>query len=68
MRKPLILKPGTNGQTPELQKISRATLKNGKLFVIKSVIVGALVYLFRQAAAVPGVRSPGLLLPLKRSK
>ena len=38
------------------------TLKNGKLFVIESVIVCAWVYLFRQAA-VPGVRFPGLLLP-----
>ena len=63
MRKPLILKPGTNGWTPEPPKISRVTLKNGKLFVIESVIVCAWVYLFRQAAAVPGVRFPGLLLP-----
>lgn len=43
IQKLLTLKSGTNGRTPEPQKISRATLKNGKSYVTEKPIACGLV-------------------------
>ena len=65
MRKPLILKPGTNGRKPEPPKTSKGIPKSGAPFVIGKWIVCDWVLSFKQVQAVQcsGVRFPGLPLP-----
>ena len=67
MRKPLILKPGTNGRTPEPPKISKVIPKSGAPFAIGKWTVCAWVLLFEkvQKCNMPG-KFPGLLLPVYR--